>query len=138
MQRGIEVEYQMVEIGFPPDRVYQAALEFEMDGERYYSFYECDNKKMTPKKTAFGIVVALYKHGKLEPNTGRRNWGDRPSGNILGAVPMPNPYLNPNCDQRERDKWFVKSKLDAIVPHPNYGNLVNSTSIMVENNFMTS
>ena len=127
MQRGIEVEYQMVEIGFPPDRVYQAALEFEMDGERYYSFYECDNKKMTQvdltlfgplssliviqKKTAFEIVVALYKHGKLEPNTGRRNLGDRPSGNILGAVPMPNPYLNPNCDQRERDKWFVKSKL---------------------------
>ena len=65
------------------------------------------------KKTAFEIVVALYKHGKLEPNTGRRNWGDGPSGNILGAaaVPMPNPYLNPNCGPRERDEWFVKSKL---------------------------
>ena len=40
------------------------------------------------KKTAFEIVVALYKDGKLEPNTGRRNWGDGPSGNILGAAGM--------------------------------------------------
>ena len=37
----------MLEIGFPPDRVYQAQLEFEIDGKRYHSFYECDNKKMT-------------------------------------------------------------------------------------------
>ena len=47
LHRGIEVEYDMLEIGFPPDRVYQAQLEFEIDGKRYYSFYECDNKKMT-------------------------------------------------------------------------------------------
>ena len=47
LHRGIEVEYDMLEIGFPPDRVYQAQLEFEIDGKRYHSFYECDNKKMT-------------------------------------------------------------------------------------------
>ena len=51
----------MLEIGFPPDRVYQAELQFEIEGKRYYSFYECDNKKMTQKKTAFDIVVKLYK-----------------------------------------------------------------------------
>jgi len=58
-------------------------------------------------------VVALYKDGKLEPNTGRRNWGDGPSGNILGAaaIPITNPYLNPNCGPRERDEWFIKTKL---------------------------
>ena len=47
LHRGIEVEYDMLEIGIPPDRVYQAQLEFEIDGKRYHSFYECDNKKMT-------------------------------------------------------------------------------------------
>ena len=33
-QRGIEVEYEMEEIGFPPDRVYTANLCFEIDGKR--------------------------------------------------------------------------------------------------------
>ena len=59
------------------------------------------------------------------------------------------PYLNPNCTPRERDEFFVKSKLgtvfdpfltfdlkmtylDTITPHPNYANTVNSTLIMIE------
>ena len=33
-QRGIEVEYAMQEIGFPPDRIYTACLDFEIDGKR--------------------------------------------------------------------------------------------------------
>jgi len=134
LHRGIEVEYDMLEIGFPPDRVYQAQLEFEIDGKRYHSFYECDNKKMTQKKTAFDIVVKLYHDNKIEPNTGRRNWGDGPSGNVLGGAMQPThpPYLNPNCTPRERDEFFVKSKLDTITPHPNYANTVNSTLIMIE------
>lgn len=134
LHRGIEVEYDMLEIGFPPDRVYQAQLEFEIDGKRYHSFYECDNKKMTQKKTAFDIVVKLYHDNKIEPNTGRRNWGDGPSGNVLGGAMQPThpPYLNPNCTPRERDEFYVKGKLDTITPHPNYANTVNSTLIMIE------
>ena len=58
-------------------------------------------------------MVKLYKDGKVEPNTGRRNWGDGPSGNILGAAmfPPPQQYLNPNCTPRERDEFFCKTKL---------------------------
>ena len=57
--------------------------------------------------------MKLYKDGKVEPNTGRRNWGDGPSGNILGAAmfPPPQQYLNPNCTPRERDEFFCKTKL---------------------------
>ena len=61
LHRGIEVEYDMLEIGFPPDRVYQAQLEFEIDGKRYHSFYECDNKKMTQ--------VLFTLRGYWEPRT---------------------------------------------------------------------
>merc|ERR1719402_1655721 len=43
-QRGIEVEYDMQEIGYPPDRVYTAHLKFEIEGKGYKSFYECENK----------------------------------------------------------------------------------------------
>ena len=68
------------------------------------------------KKTAFDIVVKLYHDNKIEPNTGRRNWGDGPSGNVLGGAMQPThpPYLNPNCTPRERDEFFVKSKLGSI------------------------
>ena len=77
-------------------RTKKAELQFEIEGKRYYSFYECDNKKMTQKKTAFDIVVKLYKDKKIEPNTGRRNWGDGPSGNVLGGAmfPPPTQYLS--------------------------------------------
>jgi len=78
------------------------------------SFYECENKKMTQKKTAFDIMVQLYQDGKVEPNTGRRNWGDGPSGNLLGcfafpqhALPPPGHMLSP----RDRDEYCVKMKL---------------------------
>ena len=60
--------------------------------------------------------MKLYHDNKIEPNTGRRNWGDGPSGNVLGGAMQPNhpPYLNPNCTPRERDEFFVKSKLGTV------------------------
>ncbi|CBY35283.1 unnamed protein product, partial [Oikopleura dioica] len=134
--RGIEVEYAMKEIGFPPDRVYQALLAFEIDGFRYRSFHECDNKKMTQKKTAFDVVVQLYHDKKIEPNHGRRNWGDGPNGNILGQF-MPGAFLPPQMlgpmhGPRDKDEFLVKTKLSQITPNPNFANVVNSTLLMLE------
>jgi len=134
--RGIEVEYAMKEIGFPPDRVYQALLAFEIDGFRYRSFHECDNKKMTQKKTAFDVVVQLYHDKKIEANHGRRNWGDGPNGNILGQF-MPGAFLPPQMlgpmhGPRDKDEFLVKTKLSQITPNPNFANVVNSTLLMLE------
>ena len=134
--RGIEVEYAMKEIGFPPDRVYQALLAFEIDGFRYRSFHECDNKKMTQKKTAFDVVVQLYHDKKIEPNHGRRNWGDGPNGNVLGQF-MPGAFLPPQMlgpmqGPRDKDEFLVKTKLSQITPNPNFANVVNSTLLMLE------
>ena len=92
---------------------------------------------MTQKKTAFDIVVQLFHDGKVEPNTGRRNWGDGPSGNILGGFPFGYPgqvTMPPHgmIGPRERDEFCVKTKLSNITPNPNFANVVNSTLMMLE------
>ena len=80
LHRGIEVEYDMLEIGFPPDRVYQAQLEFEIDGKRYHSFYECDNKKMT--QVLFTLRGYWENRRGRSGTRGRERWelSPRPSG----------------------------------------------------------
>ena len=79
---------------------------------------------MTQKKTAFDIMVQLYQDGKVEPNTGRRNWGDGPSGNMLGGFPFPNVLPPPGhmMSSRERDEYSVKAKEGMHNHHRNMWN----------------
>lgn len=91
---------------------------------------------MTQKKTAFDIMVQLYHDKKVEPNSGRRNWGDGPTGNLLGGFAFPQAVIPPPqghmMGPRDSAEFCVKAKLAQITPNPNFANVVNSTLVMIE------